>query len=67
MRRILSFAFAAALVAAGLYIIVMNVLYAHDFYPRGWATGAVLLGVGAVWLWADFVSPALSAFRADSR
>jgi hypothetical protein len=42
---------------AGGYIVVEYILYGHYFYLRGIGMAIIFIGIGGVWLWADFISP----------
>jgi hypothetical protein len=62
MRRALSLLFALALSAGGIYVLSLDLFYPH--LPNGgrimgkfFLMGCSMAGIGAYWLWADFLSP----------
>jgi hypothetical protein len=62
VRRIISFGVAAALVLAGVWLLLDFVIEVQA-YPSGRArtlfagAAAMLIGLGGWWLWADFIAP----------
>ena len=59
MRLVLSFVFASAFLAAGLYVLFVQAFTAQFLTPDGISLGLVLAFVGGAWLWADFIRPTL--------
>jgi hypothetical protein len=59
VRSMLSFAIASAFLAVGLYLLFTQVFTAKFFTMDGVGLGLVLIFVGGVWLWSDFIRPIL--------
>jgi hypothetical protein len=59
VRKLLSFAVAAALFGGGIYLLVMHVLWADILYGKVLIVAGALIGLGGWWLWVDFIGPAL--------
>jgi hypothetical protein len=60
VRQVLSFLCASALVAAGGYILAMNIINTKGVYLRGLAAALCLVFVGFAWLWGDFIYPLIA-------
>jgi hypothetical protein len=43
----------------GLYLVFIELMFAHAIYLRGVICGTLLAGLGAYLIWADFVAPRL--------
>jgi hypothetical protein len=67
MRQILAFLFACGLIAVGGYIILKNIEYRGYMNFRSWGMALILMGIGAAWLWADFVGPLFRVQREKLR
>ncbi len=63
VRQIFSFLFASALFGSGGYIVLINIIRGQYFYFRGFGMAVILMGIGGVWLWADFISPVVRRLR----
>ena len=55
MRRALSLLFALALLAGGIYVLSLGLFRATRWII--FLAGCTMAGLGACWLWADFLSP----------
>jgi hypothetical protein len=62
MRRAMCLPFALALLVGGIYVLSLDLFYSHlpdggRIMGRFFLMGCTLAGVGAYWLWTDFLSP----------
>jgi energy-converting hydrogenase Eha subunit A len=60
MQKIVVFIFSTAMLAAGLYIIIGDLLYSSDISLLVLGVGIALGVLGAYLLWTDFADPALN-------
>jgi hypothetical protein len=59
MRRIVDFALASVLAAAGsikLTFLLLQLVSGGEFHALGILTASLMLWVGAYWLWTDFIA-----------
>ena len=59
MRRLIVFILSSAMLVAGLYIAIVELLFVHTVLYRFVIGGAMLAGMGAYLLWVDFIAPKL--------
>ena len=59
MRKLLSFTVAAAILSAGIYLLIVHAFSEGTIYGKVLVIAGSLIGVGGWWLWADFIGPAL--------
>jgi hypothetical protein len=62
MRRAVCLLVALALLAGGIYVLSLDLFYPHlpngaRIMGRFFLMGCTMAGIGAYWLWADFLSP----------
>ncbi len=57
LRRVLLCLMAAGLIAAGGYIILLQLLYAQSWYYRGIIAAGFMIWFGFALLWEGFVVP----------
>jgi len=53
----LSFCGATGMVIGGLYLLLIHVLYSNVIRGLNLLVCGMLIGVGCVWLWEDFIRP----------
>jgi hypothetical protein len=65
MRKIISFVFSITLLLGSSYAVYFQVFVADRI--KGWflAGAVVLVVVAVVWIWEDFIDPALKTGRSD--
>jgi hypothetical protein len=63
MRQALSFACAAALLAGGLFLLVMEFVYAARWFGALVMGAGFMIAVGGYWLWIDFLARPARAGR----
>jgi hypothetical protein len=59
MRKLLLLILSGAMLIGGLYLVIIELLFARVIYFRFVIGGTVLVVMGALLVWADFVAPRL--------
>jgi hypothetical protein len=59
MRKLLLLILSGAMLIGGLYLVIIELLFARIIYFRFIIGGTVLAVMGAYLVWADFVAPRL--------
>ena len=59
VRVVLSFVFASAFLAGGVFLLLHQAFIAKFLTMDGIGLGITLTFIGGAWLWADFVRPVL--------
>jgi hypothetical protein len=57
MRRLISFVLAIALLAAGLYLLFLQLFVSSRLNWHALDAAGALITLGACWLWEDFIGP----------
>ena len=59
MRKLLLLILSGAMLFGGLYLVFIELMFAHAIYWRLVVGGTALAGLGGYLIWVDFVAPRL--------